>query len=596
MMAAEADREATLRRQVREEQIAILFRQTPFTLVTNSLLSVGLAWVLWNDARHQTLLIWCAAILLLVLARLGLIIGFRRRNSASRIPWQTWLTLATVLSGAVWGTAGLLFFLPASPVALIFVTIVLAGIAAGSVPAYSCWPPAQYSAIPTALPIALRYLYEGGRYDIMGLMCILFLLNVLVSARQLSRVLLESIRLRLEKQELVQQLHEEKHIAESARQDAEEANLTKSRFLAAASHDLRQPLHAANLFVAALRHESGDARADKVLDHLGAAIQSSDDLLDELLEMSRLDAGLIKPQCQVLDLQRIFEGLAQELRPVADEKGIELGFVATRLKVMSDAHMLGRILRNIVTNAIRHTEHGAVLVGCRRRGNDVAIAVYDTGPGIAPEHHAAIFREFYQLGNPERDRRKGLGLGLAIVDGLCRILGHTVSLRSTPGRGTAFFVQAPRVADDTVQQESAPEAPPPDLSGCAVLVIDDEPTICEGMTELLTRWGCRVLAAESAEEAVRRLTAERFDPDVIIADYRLREGHTGTEAIARVRRALDRPVPAAILTGDTAPERLREASASGCLLLHKPLQAGRLREALNSLRAKDGTQAPGQSA
>lgn len=574
----------TLQGQVEAEKIEVLFRNTSFALITNLLLSAGLVWVLWNVAERNTLIAWWAAIILLVIARLGLLVCYRRRAVTSTRPWHIYLTVATMFAGAAWGAAGTLFFNPDSTIALIFITITLAGITAGSVASYSSWRPAQYAAIPTGLPIALSYLMAGGDFWIMGLMCILYLFNVLASARQVSRVLDESIRLRIEKQGLVRQLQDEKKAADQARMRAEEANLAKSKFLAAANHDLRQPLHAVNLFVEALRHAPDAARAGEILEHLQASTQSLEGLLNELLDISKLEAGLFKPQVSVLRLQDMFDGLERELRPVAEEKGIELGFVASRLAILSDPQMLGRVLRNIITNAIRYTDRGAVLVGARRKKDGVAIAVYDTGKGIAPEHHQAIFREFYQLENPERDRRKGLGLGLAIVERLCRILDHPLALRSAPGRGTAFFVQAPLAAEGARLLETNEEDSPAELEGWSVLVIDDEAVIRHAMAEVLGGWGCRTLTAESAEEALAMIEREGVVPDVIIADYRLREGHTGSEAIARVRKAIGSHIPALILTGDTAPERLREASASECFLLHKPVHPGRLKSALTRLQ------------
>jgi signal transduction histidine kinase/CheY-like chemotaxis protein len=369
--------------------------------------------------------------------------------------------------------------------------------------------------------------------------------------------------------------------------ELEEANLAKSKFLAAASHDLRQPLHAIHLLIGALRHEQNPAAATAVVEDLGASAQSLEELLNELLDISKLEAGMFEPQPGVFALQEVFQGLERELRPIANEKGIELGFVATRVKVRSDPQMLARILRNIITNAVRYTDRGAVLVGCRRRGDHVAIAVHDTGPGIAPEHHEAIFREFYQLGNPERDRRKGLGLGLAIVDRLSQLLDHSVTLRSDMGRGTTFFVEVPIASADDPATNSLGRASFGDLTGWAVLVIDDEPAVRRAMIEVLARWDCRALAAESAAEALA-LMADEFVPDAIIADYRLRDGRTGAEAIADITRALGRQIPAMIVTGDTAPERLREAGASGYLLLHKPVQPALLRTALCTLREGAG--------
>lgn len=581
-MSAETSGERRFERQIRAEQIEILFRQIPLAQVSNLLVATALAGFLWRIAPHGMLLAWWAAVAFIVLVRLVLVIGYRRRPADSRVPWHKLMTGTTVFSGLVWGSAGVLFFFPDSAAALIVLSVVLASMSAGSIASHSSWPPAQFSyVILTLTPITLRYLIEGGDLWLLGPLCLLYLYNLLAFARQLSRTLVESIRLRLEKQELARVLSEEKAAAEEARARAEDANMAKSKFLAAASHDLRQPLQAMSLFIEALRHEKDPARAETTLAHLGASAESVEELLNELLDISRLEAGLFKPQTRVLSLQAVFDALERELRPVAEEKGIELCFVATRLRVTSDPAMLGRILRNIIGNAIRYTERGAVLVGCRRKGDRVAIAVCDTGPGIAPDHHQAIFREFYQLGNPERDRRKGLGLGLAIVDGLCRILDHPLELKSRVGRGSTFLIHVPIAVAGEPYQEAIEDGAASALQGYAVLVIDDEPTMCQALAEVLGRWGCRVVTAESTQDALARL-AEGFSPAGIIADYRLREGSTGTEAIAEIRRALDRPVAAAILTGDTAPERLREASASGLLLLHKPVKPALLRAALAS--------------
>lgn len=583
-MAADPGADTSLQRQIQEEQIAILFRHLPLTLTSNLLLACGVVWALWDIADHNMLLAWLSLIALLVLFRFGIVLGYRRKQPGNTVPWHIYFTIATLLGGAAWGSAGVLFFIPDSPLALIFVTIILAAIAAGSVPAYSSWMPAQYAVIPTTLPIALRYLAEGGDFLLMGFMSLLYPLNLLAAARRLSQVLAESIRLRLENEQLVERLREEMLSSEQARARAEEASRAKSKFLAAASHDLRQPLHAANLFLEALRQEPNPARATALLENLDTSTRALGDLLHELLDISKLEAGLFQPQFQNVELQLLFDALESELRPLAEARGLELGFVATRARVRSDPQMLGRVLRNMITNAIRHSERGAVLVGCRRKPNGVAIAVYDTGPGIAPEHHQAIFREFYQIGNTERNRHKGLGLGLAIVDGLCRILGHTLSLRSRVGHGSAFFVGVPLASDDDVPCESAQETVLADIQGLAVLVIDDDPDIRDAMSEVLARWGCQVHLAATQQEAMDALTAEVFAPDAIIADYRLPAGQTGAQAIAAIRELLGRQLPAVIITGDTATERLQEANASGAILLHKPLHPARLRNTLALLR------------
>ena len=586
-MAVEIAADQGFQAQIHDEQIELLFRHTPLAQATNLLVATVLVWFLWGVIPHGILVAWWATNAVIVFFRFGLTIAYRRRAARSRIAWHTLMTAGAVLSGVAWGAAGVLFFAPDSAATLIFLTIILAGMSAGSIASLSSWPPAQYAyAVLTMTPIALRYLLEGGDLWILGLMCLFYLANVLVFARQLSRALIDSMRLRLEKQALVRQLREEMSAADAARVRAEEANLAKSKFLAAASHDLRQPLQAMNFFIEALRNEKDPPRAEMVRVQLGASAQALAGLLNELLDISRLEAGLFNPQIRIVSLQAVFDALKRELQPLAEEKRIELGFVATRLNIASDPNMLGRILRNIIINAIRYTEQGAVLVGCRRKGGRVAIAICDTGPGIEPEFHQAIFREFYQLGNPERDRRKGLGLGLAIVDGLCRILDHPLELKSRVGHGSTFLVHVPIATGEVPHLEGMEEVVSASLYGFAVLVVDDEPAIRQAMTEVLGGWGCQVMAADSAQDALARLTMAAFSPDAIIADYRLREGRSGTEAIAEIRRALGRSVPAAILTGDTAPARLREASASGFLLLHKPVQPARLRSVLSSWRSE----------
>jgi signal transduction histidine kinase/ActR/RegA family two-component response regulator len=585
-MGAESPAAPRFEAQIHAEQIALLFRHTPLAQATNLMVATVLVAFLWGIIAPGHLLGWWVAVALVVVYRLALTIGYRYQGGISRIPWHVLMTGGAVASGLAWGTAGVLFFEPGSAVSLIFLTIILAGMSAGTIASHSSWPPAQYAyAVLTMTPIALRYLLEGGALWVLGLMCLIYLVNVLAFARQLSRTLVESMRLRLENQTLVGQLRDQMAAAEVARARAEEASLAKSKFLAAASHDLRQPLQAMNLFIEALRGETDPVRAERVRIDLGASAQALEGLLNELLDISRLEAGLFSPKVRALSLQALFENLQRELQPLADEKGIELGFVATRLNVASDPNMLGRILRNIINNAIRHTERGAVLVGCRRQGGRVAIAVCDTGPGIAPEFHQAIFREFYQLGNPERDRQKGLGLGLAIVDGLCRILAHRLELRSRVGHGTTFRVEVPIAVGEVPLVDEVDAVAGASLQGFAVLVIDDDRAIRQALGEVLVGWGCRVLAAESAREALARLVEGHFTPDAILADYRLRDERSGAEAIAQVRHALGRSLPAALLTGDTAPARLREASASGFLLLHKPVQPARLRAVLSGWQA-----------
>jgi CheY-like chemotaxis protein len=373
---------------------------------------------------------------------------------------------------------------------------------------------------------------------------------------------------------------EAREVAEVALTEAEEANRAKTVFLASASHDLRQPLHAMGLFLGALARADLNDRQQQLLSQAQASALATGDMLATLMDFSKVDAGVIKPQMQPFALQPMFHKLERELAPLAEEKGLVFRMRDTSVILHADPALVELILRNLVLNAIRYTERGAVLMGCRRRGLRAMVEVWDTGIGIPPDQHQAIFKEFHQLGNPERDRRKGLGLGLAIVEGLARAMSVDVSLDSRHGRGSVFRLALP-ISMQPWQEQVQLQQDEPELSGLRVLLIDDDETVRAAMADLLATWGCWCETASSGEDALTIL--EEFEPDVVLADYRLRSYRTGLQALQAVRDRLGREVPAAIITGDTAAERLREAHASGLALLHKPVPAERLQSVLFSL-------------
>jgi PAS domain S-box-containing protein len=378
----------------------------------------------------------------------------------------------------------------------------------------------------------------------------------------------------------------ESKLSEAKRQ-AEQANTAKSKFLAAASHDLRQPIHAQGLFLELLGRTPLTPQQKEVLTAVRAASQASAEMLNTLLDFSRIEAGVIVPQIRPFPLQPLLNKIESELAPLADAKNIIYRSRETQVTVLSDPALVELILRNLVANAIRYTEHGGVLVACRRRGGEVAVEVWDTGIGIAPDEQREVFREFHQLGNPERDRRKGFGLGLAICKGLAQTLWHDLSLQSRPGQGSMFRLCLP-LAKRPARPSAAP-APTAEqrrqLLGKHVLVIDDDRAVRLGTLQLLSDWGCQGMAAESIEEALSLTQGQR--PDLIVSDYRLRQQHTGAEAIAILRAVHGAQLPALLITGDTAPERLAEAQASGIPLLHKPVSTGELYRVLTMLLADE---------
>ena len=357
----------------------------------------------------------------------------------------------------------------------------------------------------------------------------------------------------------------------AARDEAERANLAKSKFLAAASHDLRQPLQSLFFFAAALPAHVGSEAGVTILNHLEQGLDALKGLLDSLLDVSRLDAGVVTPVLEDFDVAEVMDPIRASYAPVAEGKGIRWQVEVCTGRVRSDRTLLGRLLRNLVENAIRYTESGLVRVQCRADGRFLSIVVQDTGVGIPDDHLERIFEEFHQVGNPERDRTQGLGLGLAIVRRLSRLLDHPVEVRSAVGRGSAFRVIVP-MGDTAVAEpsESGDEIPGRGVGRFAVLV-DDDAIVLMGLQMILTEWGYAVLAAGSADQAMERLSAQTRVPDIVIADYRLREGRIGTEVILRVRERYGAGVPGVILTGETGPDCLLDATAHGLTVIHKPV-------------------------
>jgi signal transduction histidine kinase len=365
-------------------------------------------------------------------------------------------------------------------------------------------------------------------------------------------------------------------------QQLEAANLAKSRFLAAASHDLRQPLHALNLFVTQLRRETDQAEQARLVERIDASVAAMNELFSSLLDISKLDAGVVTPSVSDFPVDDLLKRIEMTFAAAAREKGLRLRVISNRAFIRSDFILLERILLNLVSNAIRYTVGGGVMVGCRRRGDTLRIEVWDSGIGIPEDQRSSIFREFYQLPAAERDRSGGLGLGLAIVDRLCRLLGHPIELISQLGRGSRFVVVVATAPRRRLIEQPL-ETVTDQTMGKLVLVIDDDALVLDSMRGALKSWGCNVVTASSGAAALACLAELERTPDLIISDYRLADGDNGIRAIERLRKALSAPVPAFLISGDTAPERLREARASGYYLLHKPVLPITLRATISQL-------------
>ena len=373
------------------------------------------------------------------------------------------------------------------------------------------------------------------------------------------------------------------------------ANQAKSRFLAAASHDLRQPLHALGLFVAQLRARMSSNERSRVIGRVDAAVAAMNELFNALLDISKLDAGVTKPTLSEFPVANLLKKVESTFGQAAQEKKLSLHVVSCGAWVRSDFVLLERIVFNLVSNAVRYTARGGLVVGCRRRGAELRIEVWDTGIGIPPDQRRNIFDEFYRLSEPDGDRKAGLGLGLAIVDRLSRILSHPITLTSVVGRGSRFSVTVPLTParEERVEARTLPPAPLDISIGKLVVVIDDDALVLKGMHGLFRNWGCRVVTGPTGKAALSRLARYGQPPDLIISDYRLSDGKTGIEAIEQLRSKFGSEIPAFLISGDIDPERLREARDKGYHLQHKPVEPMVLRALCNQLlRAARATRPP----
>ncbi|HJU99977.1 MAG TPA: hybrid sensor histidine kinase/response regulator [Burkholderiaceae bacterium] len=573
---------------MRAEQMRLLLGNMGSSLLPTIVVASLLLYTLATPANVAGLRLWCAAV-----------IGSKcfgcwdaRRILRGRIgPWRAyrlerWMLVLTAIDGAAWGALTWTGFDPGSTANSILVVAVLSGIVGNAMSMLS--PVLSVFAIFCVFELGALALRAWSLDDLpfrtLSLAVVVYFFSLLSQGRNSARAARAAIQLRFDNIGLIRQLRVESDRTRQALHAAEQANLAKSRFLAAASHDLRQPIHAQGLFLEVLARSPLNDQQHAVLASARAASEASADMLHTLLDFSRIEAGVIEPQIEAFALQPLLAKLESELAPQANAKGLVYRTRDSGLALRSDRGLLELIVRNLVTNAVRYTEQGGVLVACRRRGAHAVLEVWDSGIGIAPEQQEEVFREFHQLGNPERDRQKGLGLGLSIARGLAQLLGHELTVASRPGRGSVFRLAVPLASMPALSVPSpaaallALDAPARNALPQRVLVIDDDAIVRTSMQQLLAGWGCDCQVADGIETALA--LAHTWRPDMIISDYRLREQRTGAEAIAMLRAQAGTDIPALLITGDTAPARLREARASGVPLLHKPTSPEQLYRAM----------------
>ena len=568
--------------------LLVLRRNLPFSLLGTLLTMVLVVAALADVVPDAELACWAGGNVLLSLLRWRDTRRFPRldeppspaqREAGRR--WRRRMLLGVFLSGLAWGLP-VAYWIAHVPLHYqMFFIIALLTMGTGAIYAYCIDLPLLHSFmlpyfLPTMFVLAAR---PDTLLTVMGIAGILYLAVSLAFAHRMHRTQLDSLRLRFDNLDLLARLQHEKEAAERS-------DLAKSRFLAAASHDLRQPVHALSLFVGVLREQPLPENSRRVVDNISQAVQAMGGLFDGLLNLSRLDAGVVRPRVEPVALGPLLRRLQREFAPQAAAKSLTLRLRPVSATVLSDPALLDRILRNLIDNAIRHTGDGGVLVGWPRAGAGRGGGGGGYGPRLPGPGPGGVVWEFHQLGNPERDRNKGLGLGLAIVQRTARLLGHRLQLRSRPGRGTVFGLTLPRTRAAVADAPGLP--PPADVPAGAplVLVVEDDGFSRHGLQQLLESWGYRVLAAGSADELLCLTGAETERPALVISDYRLREHATGIEAIERVREEYnDDGIAALLVSGDTDPGRLAEVAARGWPLLHKPVDPDKLRAAIGQLTA-----------
>ncbi|MDK3022180.1 hybrid sensor histidine kinase/response regulator [Cupriavidus taiwanensis] len=572
--------------------VDLLYRQSNAVLFANFVIALPVCYVLRPSVPAPLLAAWVAAVYLLTTLRIGLSWRyFRRGGSAAPQAWARRFMVLSWVSSLLWGAVGSSMLLPPEPQLVAFCCIVLAGMSSGAIPSLSAHPPTYRGSVAAMLlPFTLYCLMQQGpMYGVYAGFAACLLGANLYYSQVTYRTLRDGVRLRFENLALIGALERERDRATAADQ-------AKTRFLAAAGHDLRQPVYAIGLQAAALTAlgERGDvpaAQAHAVGRRLRATLARMDHLLDGLLDASRLDAGLMPVRRRPLPLARLLAEVGEEYAGQARQRGSVLRVVPARAWVDSDPDLLKRILDNLVVNALRHAPRASILVGARRRAGAMEIQVIDTGPGIAPAHQARVFDDYVQVpGTTPADEQadeqpgtRGLGLGLAIVRRLAALLDHAVTLRSAPGRGCVFSVRVP-LADAGAAPVLAAAPAEPDGEPLCVMLVDDDPQVLGALTELLTVWGHVVYGGPSvAAVCEAHLAASRDGAapvHLILADYRLGGGLTGLDAVTMLRARVGHAVPALIVTGDTAPDRLQALHDSGFPVLHKPIHGDALRAAL----------------
>jgi signal transduction histidine kinase/CheY-like chemotaxis protein len=488
--------------------------------------------------------------------------------------------ICLAIAGAHWGLAGWLYLDPNNPTLYSFSGAAVLGVFCAIIASTAIRPNLWLAFALSEFSFVTAKFYASG-FQSLSVMSLIFVAGMYVIVKSVGKRIEASVTKDFENAELLTQVRK-------ARDLAEQANLEKSQFMAATSHDLRQPLHAQGLLIEALKGQKLDPAPKELLGKIEQSNTALHQLFNSLLEISQLDARTVEVNKSHQPLLDICNQVVIDFEPQATAKGLRIEIIGDDCTVLSDPILLNRIIRNLVSNAIKYTDQGMVTLMLSEQKEAISLAIEDTGLGIPADQHDNIFKEYQQLHNEARDRQKGVGLGLAVVKRMCQLLDLSIHIDSKVGEGSCFTLTLPRGDSEQIIKNKVEISTPTTAEQLDVIVVDDELPILEAMATLLQQWNCRCHAYPDMETAKQAIQSNTHSADIIISDYRLTDNVTGIDCINQLRHALGAEVPAVLLSGDTDPKLLSKVQNAGFYMLHKPLKPNKLRNVMSLLVEKKG--------
>lgn len=559
-----------------EALVNLLLKQVNLTSLANVVMLTVTAAVIWILKEDRFVLYWLLLGYLLIIFRFLVLSKIKKQEKTdlSALQLEHLITAMLIFSGLHWGSIAWVY-LDANDTSLFpFLSAVLLGLVSATIPSLAARPKVWLAySLSIFLIVAAKFIYLNN-WSMVILVALGQLLMSFVS-QNLAKQIKHSITQDLRNAELLEEVS-------LAKDNAEKANLAKSKFMASASHDLRQPLHVQSILLEVLNLRLEDPELKQLLKKIVQSNTALNSLFNAVLEISQLDAGALKTNISHQNLNKICRNLFAEYKILAHQKGLGFRVVAEQCVVFSDPLLLNRILSNLLSNALKFTQSGNLSVEINSKNDEVYIVVTDTGIGIDPSQHQKIFEEYVQIGNQARDRSKGIGLGLALVSRLCELLNHRIEVASSLAKGTKFKITLPR-GDNSKIVSVDTDINHNQIDNIHILLIDDEEDVIDAMSLILSNWGCHTKGVKSIAEAMEYITKKDCCPDLIITDYRLNSTATGLDGLSLIQKKLCKKIPCLLITGDTDPELLEKVRQQDLYILHKPIKVAMLKKALNIL-------------